>query len=304
MLVSFIVTVFNKEHIILETLECLVNQKLPIDTSIEIICVDDKSTDKSIELIKQFSTNYPNVFLVENIANKGPSFSINRAANYAHGDYFIPIDADDLIPNNHLATLLNIALREKADFVIGKSIRTNSFPELITIEPNFQQYKGTKSLDFIVKKKLCHMGFLVSSSLWKSASGAFEKVFIQDQSLPMRLAHKASCMVFINHHIYYLSPRTEENLSSNTNQQHHDRFFSALDMLENKDLSNDSIFGLKGKVISSIWKCYRDRFKWRALFSQPFFIYVSNKVFKTTYNDNLQKKWECFFKNLENVRRM
>jgi len=304
MLVSFLVTVFNKEDIILETLKCLVGQELPRNTSIEIICVDDKSTDKSIELIKQFATYHPNVLLFENTANKGPSISINKAGICAKGDYFIPIDGDDLIPKNHLSTLLNIALEKKADFVIGKSIRTNSLPEPITIEPNYQQYKGTKSLDFIVKKKLCHMGFLVSSSLWKSASGAFEKVFIQDQSLPMRLAHQATSMIFIDHYVYYLSARTLENLSSNTNQQHHDRFFSALDMLKNKDLSDDSIFGLKEKIISSIWKCYRDRLKWKALFTQSFFIYLSNKIFKTTYNDKLQKKWEYFFKNLENVRRM
>ena len=53
-------------------------------------------------------------------------------------------------------------------------------------------------------KSIVHMGFLVSKDLWSRSEGADEKVFIQDISLPMRLAAHSNSLVYANSIIYYL----------------------------------------------------------------------------------------------------
>ena len=78
------------------------------------------------------------------------------------------------------------------------------------------------------------MGFLVHKSLWLKSGGVDERVFIQDMSLPIRLAANASSLVYVNSVVYCLRDESDSNLSNNTNQQHHDRYLTYLNLLNNE----------------------------------------------------------------------
>lgn len=92
--VSILVPVYNRAKIILETLNSAVNQTYK---NIEIIVVDNKSTDNTYEVIKEFARSYPNVKVYQNEENIGPVRNWRKCLDYATGEYAKFLWSDDLI---------------------------------------------------------------------------------------------------------------------------------------------------------------------------------------------------------------
>lgn len=92
--VSAIVPCFNSEKTIRRSLNSIKEQTYPV---LEIICIDDCSTDNTTTVIEEFIRDNPNISikLLKNNSNQGPSFSRNRGWDIAQGDYIAFLDADD-----------------------------------------------------------------------------------------------------------------------------------------------------------------------------------------------------------------
>ncbi len=96
---SVIIPVFNAEAYIKECLDSLVNQSIGI-ANIEVIIVNDNSSDNTMELINKYADNYPSFKLITNKTNLGPGESRNIALNEVTSDYVTYLDADDFISQN------------------------------------------------------------------------------------------------------------------------------------------------------------------------------------------------------------
>lgn len=95
MKVSVIVPVYNSEKYLRDCLDSLVNQTLK---DIEIIVVDDASTDKSMEIIMEYKNKYPSMIKVfQNEQNKGQGASRNVGISLATGEYIGFLDSDDYV---------------------------------------------------------------------------------------------------------------------------------------------------------------------------------------------------------------
>lgn len=95
MKVSIIVPVYNSESYLRDCLDSLVNQTLK---DIEIIIVDDASTDKSMSIIAEYKRKYPNIIKVfKNAQNKGQGASRNIGLSLAIGEYIGFLDSDDYV---------------------------------------------------------------------------------------------------------------------------------------------------------------------------------------------------------------
>lgn len=88
---SVIVPVYNVEHYVAECLESLFQQTCQ---DIEIICVDDGSTDSSLSIIMEYARRYPNVIILQQ-KNSGLSAARNSGMQYARGEYIHFLDSDD-----------------------------------------------------------------------------------------------------------------------------------------------------------------------------------------------------------------
>lgn len=304
MLISYLITVFNKETSIEGTIQSIQNQEGLQNIEFEIICYDDFSSDNSVKKIKALQKDDSRIKIFSNERNIGPSKSINKAAQDALGEFLIPIDGDDYIPVDFTKTILKMQEKHNADLLFGKSKRVSNFPKKIIHLNDEKFFQNLKGFEFCVQKKICHMGFLVKKKLWHESGGADEKVFIQDQSLPLRLALKSKSMVYLESYIYFLESRSHLSLSQNTNQQHHDRFFTCINLLETNKLSLFAKKGLEAQLISSMWKYQRDNHSYRALFSSIFIIYIFNKLFGCSPKSADIENWTLFFKNLTDVRKM
>ncbi|TPG72256.1 glycosyltransferase family 2 protein [Hymenobacter nivis] len=91
-IVSVILPVFNAEQYLSEAIESILNQTF---RSIELILVDDCSTDNSLAIARNYEAD-PRVQVLANAQNRGRSFSDNYGAEHARGRYIAKMDADDV----------------------------------------------------------------------------------------------------------------------------------------------------------------------------------------------------------------
>lgn len=101
-LISVIVPVYNAEQFISETIRSILNQTY---THLELILVNDGSSDKSESIIKEWSMKDDRIKSV-NQHNQGPSVTRNTALDHSTGDYVLFVDADDEIKSNTLEQLV------------------------------------------------------------------------------------------------------------------------------------------------------------------------------------------------------
>lgn len=131
-LISIIIPVYNAESYINTTLESALGQTY---NNIEVIAVDDGSVDNSFEILKEYENKYPN-FRALHQNNMNASIARNRGIEYAKGDYFYFLDADDVAKKDAIEKLVTKAIISEADIVIGNMdevtedgefVRTNQF---------------------------------------------------------------------------------------------------------------------------------------------------------------------------------
>ena len=111
-LISIIVPVYNAEKYIEETIKNLQQQTYK---NYEIIFIDDKSTDRSVEIIKKYLDD--NLILIQNDKNEGPAISRNKGLDNANGRYICFQDADDLWEIDKLEKQLRFIKSKKCAFV-------------------------------------------------------------------------------------------------------------------------------------------------------------------------------------------
>lgn len=114
--VSIIIPVFNVECYLQECLDSVVNQTLK---DIEIICIDDGSTDSSLKILQKYKKQDNRIILLTQ-ENKGAHLARTTALKIAKGEYIGFIDSDDWIDLDFFETLYNKAIEENADIVRTK----------------------------------------------------------------------------------------------------------------------------------------------------------------------------------------
>ena len=112
--VSVIVPVYNVEKYVEKCLMTLINQTLK---DIEIIVVNDGSTDNSKEIIKKYCSNFPEKIKYYEKENGGLSDARNYGMQYATGDYIAFLDSDDYVELDTYEKLYNKAINENSDIV-------------------------------------------------------------------------------------------------------------------------------------------------------------------------------------------
>lgn len=133
--VSIIVPVYNKEEYITATLDSVLNQSFE---DYEVIIVDDGSTDKTLERVKEY-TDKDNRFRVIHISNGGVSHARNVGINHAKGDWIQFLDGDDLIDREYLFAAVNMVEECGADII---------FTDFCMIDESGQCLKTVKSQEY------------------------------------------------------------------------------------------------------------------------------------------------------------
>lgn len=301
--VSFVMTVYNKAYYLPSVLKALLNQTGLNNP--EFIFIDDKSSDESVEIIKKYTAGYPNVIIVENDDNRGISPRINQGIALAHGEFIRMLDSDDIFPLDSTEIMLNLARENDADMVYGGFIKTGKEPQELEKEMTgqFHFFFYENALPAVLKGRFTRMGQLIKADVLKKAKGADERVFIQDESIPIRSAAHAHGIIKVDAPVV-LVPKEIGNLSGNKLQLDHDRFMAYCNMItDHPELDAPTLKLLYKKAVSAYWKYIR---KTRMLpyCSQAFGVYLLNQMVPQLPNLRRLQKMKAEFEKLQGIRRV
>lgn len=113
--ISIIMPVYNTEKYLKKSIESILNQTYQ---NIELIIIDDCSTDNSKNIIINYKTSHNNIIIIENKKHHGAGFCRNQGIKKATGEYIGFIDSDDFIPTDYYEILLKKCLQNQADITI------------------------------------------------------------------------------------------------------------------------------------------------------------------------------------------
>ena len=117
MFFSIIIPVYNVERYIRQSVDSVLGQN---ESDIEIILVDDGSTDSSGPICDEYQSKYPNVIRVIHKNNEGLLFTRRCGIRAAKGDYLVHLDSDDYMMPGALSAIRDAIEKHHADLVICK----------------------------------------------------------------------------------------------------------------------------------------------------------------------------------------
>lgn len=174
--ISVIVPVYNNEKYLDRCLSSLINQSL---NDIEIICVNDGSTDSSLDILHSFKEK-DNRIIILSQENQGAGPSRNRGIDLAKGEYISFVDADDWLEEDAFEKLYNNSISNDSDIVLFNSrehkdnnkIRNRIYlpvDESIEYDNFVFDYKDYKRLVmnsmFVIWSKIYKTSFIVENDI-------------------------------------------------------------------------------------------------------------------------------------------
>lgn len=276
--VSILVPVYNAEKYISRCAESIFEQTY---NNLEIIFVNDKTPDKSIEIIKNVLKNYPNrknqTNIISHGKNKGVSATRNTLIKNATGDYVLWVDADDFIENNTVDTLVKNALQNNSDIVcFGTTVYS------INGKKNLPIFSGTNPHDLIIDLLSGRIftvlwGNLIKRQLFLDNNITFiEGLDIgEDMLVLIKLLYHSKIISTENRILYYYDDTSEYSLVRSFSIEKALMVIKILDELEDylKDKINVSIYIQERKLDAYLSVVYgacidrnRFRYKWAKTF--------------------------------------
>lgn len=203
--ISIIVPVYNVEKYLRKCLDSLINQTLK---DIEIICINDGSTDKSLEILEEYKNRDSRIILL-NQENSGQSIARNNGIKKATGEYIGFVDPDDWVDLDYYEKLYNAASTNDTDIAVGGIIRVTGIKKKKFL--NFEKETLTDNTN--LKFELCDVP--EKSYVWnkiykteklKEIGLEFEKgIFYEDCIFtPQALFYLGKIATVPNIYYYYL----------------------------------------------------------------------------------------------------
>lgn len=200
-LVSIVIPVYNVEHYVVECLESVFNQSY---TNIEILVIEDCSSDNSLSVLESLVRKDNRIVLIRHQVNKGLSEARNTGIGQASGDYILFVDSDDFIAERLVEICVKAVNDMDADlvcfqhksFVDGQEIvRAISDVDLkspIEIKKSYFEMPYFSCLKFVKKE-------LLTSNKIKFPSG----LYYEDHPVHWELGLFAKKIAFIESEMYF-----------------------------------------------------------------------------------------------------
>ena len=200
-LVSIIIPIYNLEKYIENCLKSIVAQTYK---NLEILCIDDGSTDGSAEIIKSMAESDPRIKYIYQ-ENAGVSAARNKGLDTATGEYVMFVDGDDYINLHMVENFLIEAEKSSAEIIYSNLKRTYNFSENINEDYLFKSIFNV-NIEDVYEKYFCGytvIGNFISSALIDTIR-FYEDISIgEDTCFMLSIGVKAKKKLLIGQQYYY-----------------------------------------------------------------------------------------------------
>ena len=226
--VSIIVPVYNTEKYIVRCVSSLVNQSYK---DIEIILIDDGSSDNSIKLVEENFNDKRIIVLKQE--NQGSGQARNNGIKIASGDYLFFVDSDDFIANETLEIMLSKMIEEKTDWAICdyyKYFDENNKEDIASI-PNYDK-NNSKQTVISMPGAVCK---LFKKEIFDKYKIEFlPGVYFEDNAIIPFVCAVSGKFSYIAEPLYYYCQREGSALNKDKYNEGYDMIFDSLSHLYSK----------------------------------------------------------------------
>ena len=210
-LVSIIIPVYNLELYIDKCIQSILSQTYH---DLQIILVDDGSTDNSFNIMKKFAEEDDRIVLLSQ-KNSGVSSARNYGLQMASGEYIMFVDGDDTIVDNAVGKLLEFILKYDTDIVCCGFTFVNS-------DGNISRAIGNVKVHYVLRNENILANYLLGKNIWSSCCARlYKKKFLdkyrinflqglsigEDGYFTLQVMSKASSIVIIGDCLYRILVR-------------------------------------------------------------------------------------------------
>ena len=218
-LISIIVPIYNMELYLSKCIESIIKQSYD---NIEILLVNDGSSDKSIEICKKYEKNDSRVRVI-NQKNCGVSSARNKGIDCSFGKYITFVDPDDYIEENMIERMYNVIEEKKADVVIcgNKNIDENGKITNADIKNKELDMSGIDGLKGLLAEDIYNCvswGKLYKKSVFSNNKFNCETKICEDLEVLYKIFYKCKKIVYIPDKLYVWLSRKD----SVTKQKYND----------------------------------------------------------------------------------
>lgn len=225
--VSVIVPVYNVEDYLAKCLDSLVKQTLE---DIEIIVVNDGSTDGSQTIIDSYVNKYPDKVICFTKENGGQASARNFALTKATGEYISFVDSDDWVDTNMFKVMLNSAKKSNADIIISKASAIKNSQE---VDDELSYYPVNDTIKNYIVNQACPWGKLIKKSLILDNDLFFPNLrAYEDVAVVPSFALFSRNIVELNEKFYYYLIRTGSTMNQTKYSAKLEQIFLSLTHLE------------------------------------------------------------------------
>lgn len=216
MKISVVIPLYNAEPYIGRCLDSVLRQSYK---NIEIVIVDDASTDASLSVVQSYQAQYPSVTIISHKQNKGAMMSRKDGYTAATGECLMFVDADDTLPLDAVACLVAKQQETNADIVAGnvEKIYVDGHKERL-VENLPTHATGVDMLEALLDEKVrrCLWGRLYRTSLFHENPliNLDNMTIYEDACLLHQVVVNAHVIVTIDDTVYQYN----ENMSSVTHR--------------------------------------------------------------------------------------
>jgi glycosyltransferase involved in cell wall biosynthesis len=206
-LISIIIPVYNVEPYLRECLDSVVSQTL---REIEIVCVNDCSTDKSLTILQEYAARDKRIIVIDKPVNEGLSTTRNIGMAVASGTFLLFVDSDDILDTELCRKAFNCAEASHADLVLYDYA---SFVEKRDLDQRVRKESALQGMDPNDKIALLRMKYyawikLIKVDLVRLLGLRFPEGFIyEDAPVHWTLVTMTSRIALLPERLYFYRQR-------------------------------------------------------------------------------------------------
>ena len=262
-LVTVIIPVYQIEEYLEDCIKSVVCQTY---SELEIILVDDGSTDNSPQICDQYAQMDSRIKVIHK-TNGGLSSARNAGVDICTGKYVTFVDSDDVVADVMIEEMLNLANQEHADIVKIGVIRKINYSENIAIPKDYATYSGDGALSLLFRSNsqiVCGCGKLFTREVIGDIRFPIGRYY-EDEYFTPRMYLRAKRVVLSDSEYYFYMQRDNDSILRGkiTDKKVRDSIWISLDRIElfqslgKKKLERDATIDYYYKIEGLLSKVYK-----------------------------------------------